>query len=149
MASATVIEARNSKPSDKPDDGDTMLGEFEFNQGLWQMGKVKNMKATLTLRNFGGWIGRKATKCEEKYYTNFRYVVAMPSKWFQNKKRCNKLVEIKRNERSVTAEVVDECDSGSECRNSSIGATVAVWNALNIEWRGSANAAVDVTWSDV
>ncbi|KAJ8766193.1 hypothetical protein K2173_021710 [Erythroxylum novogranatense] len=123
-------------------------GEAEFKKGQWRS-KVKNMKATLTVRDFGGiGIGRKSRKCEGTYSTNFGYFVAMPSKWFENKKRCNKVVEIKRNGRTVTAEVVDECESDSECPNkNSIGASVAVWGALNIA--GNIHAAVDVTWSDV
>ncbi|KAI5322360.1 hypothetical protein L3X38_031432 [Prunus dulcis] len=72
-----------------------------------------------------------------------------------NKNRCGKIIRITAsNGRSVTARVVDECDSRNgcdaehaglpPCGNNIVDSSAAVWNALQLN---QDLGVVDVTWS--
>ncbi|KAH9327230.1 hypothetical protein KI387_007408, partial [Taxus chinensis] len=72
--------------------------------------------ATLTLNDFSqGGDGGGASSCEEKFYDNNELVVALSTGWFDNRNRCSKMIKISGNGKSVTARVVDECDSRHGC----------------------------------
>lgn len=73
-------------------------------------------KAVLTINGFEkGADGGGPSECDGKYHSDDTPIVALSTGWFNNMKRCFKNVTIYANGKSVTAMVVDECDSTMGC----------------------------------
>ncbi|XWS28989.1 hypothetical protein CRYUN_Cryun25bG0118200 [Craigia yunnanensis] len=102
---------------------------------------TSSTKAQLTNNDFSedgdGW---GPYECDEKYHNNSERIVALSTGWYKGGSRCGKMIRMKANGRSVTAKVVDECDSmrGCDkehayqppCRNNIVDGSDAVWSAL-------------------
>ncbi|XP_063945800.1 kiwellin-1 [Daucus carota subsp. sativus] len=113
--------------------------------------------ATLTLNSFeDNGDGGAPSECDQKYHSNETPVVALSTGWFNNMSRCNKNIVIYGNGMSVTAVVVDECDSTTgcdqdhayqpPCDDNIVDASEAVWTALGVprsEW-----GSMQISWSD-
>ncbi|KAL8500217.1 hypothetical protein ACS0TY_019993 [Phlomoides rotata] len=100
-----------------------------------------NTKAHLTINSFQkGGDGGGPSECDNQYHSDDTPVVALSTGWYSGGSRCLKNVVISGNGRSVTAKVVDECDStmGCDedhdyqppCPNNIVDASKAVWKAL-------------------
>ncbi|XP_057780664.1 kiwellin-1-like [Salvia miltiorrhiza] len=114
-------------------------------------------KAVLTLNSFQkGGDGGGPSECDNKYHSDDTPVVALSTGWYTGGSRCLKNIVISGNGQSVTAMVVDECDStmGCDddhdyqppCPNNIVDASKAVWKALGVDegdW-----GELDITWSD-
>ncbi|KZV37096.1 hypothetical protein F511_12554 [Dorcoceras hygrometricum] len=114
-------------------------------------------KAVLTLKRFEeGGDGGGPSECDNKYHSDETPVVALSTGWYSGGSRCLNNVKISGNGRTVTAMVVDECDStmGCDedhdyqppCPNNIVDASKAVWEALGVpedDW-----GQLDITWSD-
>ncbi|KAK7261327.1 hypothetical protein RIF29_27636 [Crotalaria pallida] len=112
--------------------------------------------ALLTFNNFDeGGDGGDPSECDNKYHHNSERVVALSTGWYNQGSRCNQMIRITaKNGRSVTAKVVDECDSVNgcdkahdyqpPCRNNIVDGSQAVWDALGLN---TDDGVVDVTWS--
>ncbi|XP_075519174.1 kiwellin-1-like [Primulina tabacum] len=114
-------------------------------------------KAVLTLNSFQkGGDGGGPSECDNKYHSDDTPVVALSTGWYSGGSRCHNNVKISANGRTVTAMVVDECDStmGCDedhdyqppCPNNIVDASTAVWQALGVpedDW-----GELDITWSD-
>ncbi|KAL5565744.1 hypothetical protein UlMin_028908 [Ulmus minor] len=112
--------------------------------------------AKLTNDNFSeGGDGGAPSECDEKFHSNSEKVVALSTGWYNEGSRCGKLITITAsNGRSVSAKVVDECDSmrGCDdehagqppCENNIVDGSDAVWSALGLDKNVG---VVDVTWS--
>ncbi|KAH1222199.1 Kiwellin [Glycine max] len=110
--------------------------------------------AILTRNDFTeGGDGGDRSQCDEQFHDNSELVVALSTGWFDNGSRCLKLITITAgNGRSVTAKVVDQCDSvhGCDkehadqppCRNNIVDGSQAVWDALGLD-----SGEERVTWS--
>ncbi|XP_035548703.1 putative ripening-related protein 2 [Juglans regia] len=96
------------------------------------------------------------SECDNKFRPNNTPVVALSTRWFNNKYRCLNYITIHENGRRVKAKVVDECDStmGCDadhdyqpaCRNNIVDASKTVWKALGVpqnDW-----GELDIYWSD-
>ncbi|WMV56054.1 hypothetical protein MTR67_049439 [Solanum verrucosum] len=108
--------------------------------------------AQLTLNEFD--IGKS---CDGKYHNNNERIVALSTGWFAGRSRCGKMILIRANNgKTVTAKVVDECDSTmgcdaehafqSPCKNNIVDGSIAVWRALGLDTNLD---NVTVTWSMV
>ncbi|WMV56049.1 hypothetical protein MTR67_049434 [Solanum verrucosum] len=114
--------------------------------------------AQLTLNDFSeGGDGGGPSSCDGKYHNNNERVVAMSTGWFAGRSRCGKMILIRANNgKTVTAKVVDECDSTmgcdaehafqSPCKNNIVDGSIAVWRALGLN---TELGIVPVTWSMV
>ncbi|CAA2992643.1 putative ripening-related protein 1 [Olea europaea var. sylvestris] len=114
-------------------------------------------KAVLTINSFEkGGDGGAPSECDNKYHSDNTPVVALSTGWYSGGSRCLNNITISANGRSVTAMVVDECDStmGCDddhdyqppCPNNIVDASKAVWKALGVpedNW-----GELDITWSD-
>ncbi|KAF3434326.1 hypothetical protein FNV43_RR25429 [Rhamnella rubrinervis] len=112
--------------------------------------------AKLTNNDFSeGGDGGGPSECDDSYHNNTESIVALSTGWYNGGSRCGKMIKITAsNGRSVTAKVVDECDSmrGCDkehagqppCRNNIVDGSDAVWSALGLN---KARGIVDVTWS--
>ncbi|XP_042001289.1 putative ripening-related protein 1 [Salvia splendens] len=114
-------------------------------------------KAVLTINSFQkGGDGGGPSECDNQYHSDDTPVVALSTGWYSGGSRCLNNVTISGNGRSVTAMVVDECDStmGCDddhdyqppCPNNIVDASKAVWKALGVpegDW-----GDLDITWSD-
>ncbi|KAL2460700.1 Uncharacterized protein Adt_44120 [Abeliophyllum distichum] len=114
-------------------------------------------KAVLTINSFEkGGDGGAPSECDNKYHSDNTPVVALSTGWYSGGSRCLNNITVSANGRSVTAMVVDECDStmGCDddhdyqppCPNNIVDASKAVWKALGVpedNW-----GEVDITWSD-
>ncbi|XVF68545.1 hypothetical protein PTKIN_Ptkin11bG0011400 [Pterospermum kingtungense] len=113
-------------------------------------------KAQLTNNDFSeGGDGGGPSECDGKYHSNSERIVALSTGWYNGGSRCGKMVRITAsNGRSVTAKVVDECDSmrGCDkehayqppCKNNIVDGSDAVWSGLGLD---TGVGVVDVTWS--
>ncbi|CAJ2660737.1 kiwellin-like protein [Trifolium pratense] len=113
-------------------------------------------QALLTLNDFSeGGDGGSPSECDDNFHSNSERVVALSTGWYNGGSRCGRNIRIKaRNGRSVTAKVVDECDSVNgcdgehagqpPCRNNIVDGSVAVWKALGLN---TDVGVVQVTWS--
>ncbi|CAL4925589.1 unnamed protein product [Urochloa decumbens] len=114
-------------------------------------------RATLTLNSFAdGGDGGSASSCTGTFFDDDEKVVALSTGWFAGRSRCKKSIVIRaKNGRSVTAKVVDECDSlhGCDdehnfeppCANNIVDGSPAVWKALGLN---TDDGEVPITWSD-
>lgn len=112
--------------------------------------------AKLTNNDFSeGGDGGAPSECDESYHSNSEMIVALSTGWYNGGSRCGKMIKITAsNGRSVTAKVVDECDSmrGCDeehaglppCENNIVDGSDAVWSALGLN---KDEGVVDVTWS--
>ncbi|KAH9293217.1 hypothetical protein KI387_041580, partial [Taxus chinensis] len=84
-------------------------------------------------------------KCAGDYHSDEELVVVLSSGWFDNKRRCGKMININGNGKIVEAKVVDECDStrGCDkpdnrppCENNILQASAAVWKAMDLQDKG-------------
>ncbi|KAF4349036.1 hypothetical protein F8388_019521 [Cannabis sativa] len=81
-----------------------------------------------------GGDGGGPSECDKKFHSDETPVVALSTGWFNNRQRCLQNITIHGNGRSVTAMVVDECDSrrgcdAAPCPNNIVDASKAVWKA--------------------
>nr|GMD82360.1 putative ripening-related protein 1 [Ipomoea batatas] len=115
-----------------------------------------NTKATLTLNSFQkGGDGGGPSECDNQYHSDDTPVVALSTGWYSGWSRCLNNIKISANGRSVTAMVVDECDStmGCDdehdyqppCENNIVDASKAVWEALGLDQNEGEH---DITWTD-
>jgi hypothetical protein len=114
-------------------------------------------RATLTLNSFAkGGDGGGASSCTGTFFDDDVKVVALSTGWFNKGKRCQNSIVIRAsNGRSVTAMVVDECDSlhGCDdehnfeppCANNIVDGSPAVWKALGLD---TDDGEVPITWSE-
>lgn len=106
--------------------------------------------AILTLNNFRrGGDGGGPAECDGKFHSLPERVVALSTGWYNNGKRCGKMIKIKANNgRSTVAKVVDECDSGNRCKksckNNVVDASETVWKDLRLNTN---EGEVPVTWT--
>lgn len=96
--------------------------------------------------------------CDDRYHKDSELVVALSTGWLRldGTRRCNKMIRISGNRRSVLAKVVDECDSvhGCDkehnfeppCANNIVDGSPAVWKALGLNKN---IGEFQITWSDV
>ncbi|KAJ8768835.1 hypothetical protein K2173_023739 [Erythroxylum novogranatense] len=118
--------------------------------------ETSSTKAQLTLNDFSkGGEGGAPSECDEQYHAKTERVVALSTGWYKDGSRCGKMIRITANNgRSVTAKVVDECDSmhGCDaehagqppCRNNIVDGSDAVWEALGLN---KDLGVVNVRWS--
>ncbi|KAF4348700.1 hypothetical protein F8388_013771 [Cannabis sativa] len=104
---------------------------------------VVKTKAVLTINSFEkGGDGGGPSECDNNYHSDDTPVVALSTGWFNNMQRCLQNITIYGNGRSVSAMVVDECDSTAgcdadhdyqpPCPNNIVDASKAVWKALGV-----------------
>ncbi|KAF3449396.1 hypothetical protein FNV43_RR10124 [Rhamnella rubrinervis] len=150
------IEAQTWKPSGKirgkkPPPGQCNKNSFCCKQGEVYTNNISPKasgcrKARLTLNNFEkGGDGGGPSECDGKFHSDNTRVVALSTRWFNNKKRCFHNIIIHGNGRSVKAMVVDECDSTKGCDNDIVDASRAVWKALKVPER---KGLLDIYWTD-
>eukprot|EP00258_Populus_trichocarpa_P028462 XP_024444481.1 LOW QUALITY PROTEIN: kiwellin [Populus trichocarpa] len=113
-------------------------------------------KAKLTLNDFSeGGEGGAPSECDERYHAKTERVVALSTGWYDGGSRCGRMIKITAsNGKSVTAKVVDECDTlhGCDrehgflppCENNIVDGSDAVWEALGLN---KDLGIVPVTWS--
>ncbi|KAI6699658.1 hypothetical protein NL676_013982 [Syzygium grande] len=102
--------------------------------------------AILTNNDFSqGGDGGDPSECDEQYHDSSELIVALSTGWFNDKSRCEKMIQITSSKTgsSVKAKVVDECDSmcGCDsghayqppCRNNIVDGSDAVWSALGLD----------------
>ncbi|PPR98321.1 hypothetical protein GOBAR_AA22342 [Gossypium barbadense] len=106
--------------------------------------RKSSTKAKLTINDFSqGGNGGDRSKCDEQSHDNSERIVALSTGWYDGGSRCGKMIRIMAsNGKSVTAKVVDECDSmhGCDeahayqrpCNNKIIDGSNAVWSALKL-----------------
>ncbi|KAL4611046.1 hypothetical protein ACB092_08G096000 [Castanea dentata] len=84
---------------------------------------TSSTKASLTLNYFSqGGDGGSPSECDNKYHDNSERVVALSTGWYDNGSPCGKMIRITAsNGRSVTAKVVDDCDSVNGCDSEHAG----------------------------
>jgi hypothetical protein len=118
-----------------------------------------NTAAMLTVNGFqAGEDGGGAAACDGLYHSDSELIVALSTGWFDNKSRCGKSIKIMGNGNTVTAKVVDECDSQQgcdsdhafqlPCANNIVDASPAVWTALGISTNDPNYGWIAVTWTD-
>ncbi|KAK9265703.1 hypothetical protein L1049_001697 [Liquidambar formosana] len=102
-----------------------------------------------------GGDGGGPSECDGRYHSNTERIVALSTGWYNGGSRCGKMIRITAsNGRSVTAKVVDECDSmhGCDqehagqppCKNNIVDGSDAVWSGLGLN---KDIGVVDITWS--
>lgn len=112
--------------------------------------------AILTLNDFSaGGDGGGPSECDGQFHDNTERIVALSTGWYAGGSRCGQMISITAsNGRSVTAKVVDECDSRNACDeehafqppcdNNIVDGSDAVWNALGLT---EGDGRVPITWS--
>uniref|UniRef100_M1AEA7 KiTH-2 n=1 Tax=Solanum tuberosum TaxID=4113 RepID=M1AEA7_SOLTU len=123
---------------------------------------TSSMPAQLTFNDFSRVArcyrdGGGPSSCDGKYHNNNERIVALSTRWFGGRSRCGKMILIRANNgKTVTAKVVDECDSTmgcdaehafqSPCKNNIVDGSITVWRALGLD---TDLGIVPVTWSMV
>ncbi|KAI3869799.1 hypothetical protein MKW98_030980 [Papaver atlanticum] len=165
-----IAEAQNCDPSGQVVGTQPPPGKCnqENNSQCCEQGKIYKTftcsphpahPAVLTLNSFApGGDGGAESECDGQFHDDNTPIVALSTGWFKfsNKKRCLNNIAITGNGRTVTAKVVDECDStrGCDeehdyqppCHNNIVDASKAVWRALGVpeeKW-----GHLHVTWVD-
>ncbi|KAJ1425928.1 RlpA-like domain superfamily [Sesbania bispinosa] len=112
--------------------------------------------AILTWNDFSeGGDGGGRSECDDRYHDKSERVVALSTGWYNKGSRCGRMIRITaRNGRSVTAKVVDECDSVNgcdgehagqpPCRNNIVDGSKSLWDALGLD---TDVGEEHVTWS--
>ncbi|KAL4199698.1 hypothetical protein AMTRI_Chr03g146190 [Amborella trichopoda] len=104
---------------------------------------ISNTKAKMTIISFAtGCDGCVPSGCDNRYHDDSEMVVALSNGWYNGGSRCLNYINISANGGTVTAKVVDECDSlyrcdaeydyQQPCRSNIVNASPAVWKALKI-----------------
>ncbi|CAA2975387.1 Hypothetical predicted protein [Olea europaea subsp. europaea] len=117
----------------------------------------KSTKAVLTINSFEkGGNGGVPLECDNKYHSDNTPIVALSTGWYSGGSRCLNNITTSANGRSVTATVVDECDStmGCDndhdcqppCPNNIVNASKAIWKALGVP--EDKLGELDITWFD-
>jgi hypothetical protein len=117
-------------------------------------------EAILTLNSFAqGGDGGSESECDQMYHENTELIVALSTGWLKSFPNwCNSYINISRNEKSVVAKVVDECNSAMgcdeehayqpPCRNNIVDASSGVWKALGVDESSRDWGEMEITWSD-
>ncbi|KAG0549092.1 hypothetical protein BDA96_01G225200 [Sorghum bicolor] len=87
------------------------------------------------------------TACDGQYPSNDDLVVALSTVWFKDATMCHRKIRITNslpNGLNLVAEVVDECDTQSGCKDNMIATSKRVWKALGLDTN---LGEVPVTWS--
>ncbi|CAF4883460.1 unnamed protein product, partial [Rotaria sp. Silwood1] len=116
--------------------------------------------AILTLNSFRkGGDGGGAGACYGRFYPDTQRVVALSTGWYNKGSRCGKIITIRGNGRTTTAQVVDECDSvhGCDaehagqppCRNNIVDGSPAVWKALGVFKNDPRYGEMKISWSNL
>ncbi|PKI38650.1 hypothetical protein CRG98_040960 [Punica granatum] len=102
--------------------------------------------------------GGGPSECDNQYHSDDIPIVALSTGWFNHRSRCHRNITINGNGRSVTAMVVDECDStmGCDddhdyqppCANNIVDASRAVWEALGVPQDSDDWGWMDISWLD-
>ncbi|KAF8397715.1 hypothetical protein HHK36_016637 [Tetracentron sinense] len=116
---------------------------------------IGSTRAHLTNNDFSeGGDGGGPSKCDYSYHANTERIVALSTGWYNNNRRCGKMIGITtRNGKSVIAKVVDECDlmhgcdkeheGQPPCHNNIVDGSNAVWSGLGLDKNVG---VVDITW---
>ncbi|CAI9095473.1 OLC1v1031431C1 [Oldenlandia corymbosa var. corymbosa] len=115
-------------------------------------------RATLTINSFEkNGDGGGPSECDGHYHSDSIPIVALSTGWYKGGSRCFNNITIRYNGRSVSAMVVDECDStmGCDedhdyqppCPNNIVDGSKAVWEALGISDPDDVGS-LDITWSE-
>ena len=124
--------------------GTRNCGGKSFPQFRFSPPVTSSTKASLTLNDFSqGGDGGSPSECDNKFNDNSERVVALSTGWYDNESRCGKMIRITAsNGRSVTAKVVDECDSVNgcdskhagqpPCNNNIVDRLSSIWDALGL-----------------
>ncbi|XP_056175021.1 kiwellin-like [Syzygium oleosum] len=106
---------------------------------------TSSTQAILMISNFSkGGDGGGPSECDSKYHENSELIVALSTGWYASGSRCGDRIKIMSTKtgRSVTAKVVDECDSRNgcnkydyqpPCKNNIVVGSNAVWHALGLD----------------
>ncbi|XP_071688697.1 putative ripening-related protein 2 [Rutidosis leptorrhynchoides] len=92
----------------------------------------------------GGDSGGPA-ECDGKYHSNDKFLVSLPTTWYNDGKNCNKGINISYKGMDVIAVVIDECGG---CSDDVLVASKAVWRGLHVpesQWGDE----IQVIWSYV
>ena len=135
----------SSPPSQTCESSGTLkCGGKSFPQFRCSPPVTSSTKASLTLNDFSqGGDGGNPSECDNKFHDNSERVVALSTGWYDNGSRCGKMIRITAsNGRSVTAKVVDECDSVNgcdskhagqpPCNNNIVDRLSSIWDALGL-----------------
>ncbi|XP_022759990.1 putative ripening-related protein 1 [Durio zibethinus] len=103
-----------------------------------------------------GGNGCGPSECDNRYHSDDELLVALSKGWFNERKRCNRCINIRGNGKNVMAKVIDQCDSRMGCDsgheykppygNDIVLASKGVWCALGVprsQW-----SSLDIHWSD-
>jgi hypothetical protein len=93
-----------------------------------------------------GQDGGGPAACDEKYHSDGDLIAALYTEWYAGGSRCKKSIRITSSQNAtVVAEVVDECDSQSGCKDNIVATSKAVWAALGLDTN---IGEVPVSWAD-
>ncbi|KAJ7947841.1 Kiwellin, partial [Quillaja saponaria] len=98
----------NGKCNDDPDVGTTICSKGGSTSPTPSTGSCQSSGNLIC----NGGDGGGPSACDEIFHENTERVVALSTGWYNRGSRCGKMIRITaKNGRSVTAKVVDECDS--------------------------------------
>jgi len=86
-------------------------------------------------------------ECDGKYHSDGELIAALSTVWFAGGSMCHRRIRITNslpNGLNLVAEVVDECDTQSGCKDNMIATSKRVWDALGLDTN---IGEVPVTWS--
>jgi len=85
--------------------------------------------------------------CDGQYHSDGDLIAALSTGWFAGGSMCHRRIRITNslpNGLNLVAEVVDECDTQSGCKDNMIATSKRVWDALGLDTN---IGEVPVTWS--
>ncbi|KAM3201837.1 Kiwellin [Capsicum annuum] len=135
------------KCNDDPDVGTSICGGGTSPSVPPSPPSTGSTPGILTLNDFSeGGDGGGPSECDEQYHDNNERVVALTTRWYAGGSMCGKLIRIRANNngKSVTAKVVDECDTKDGCKNNVVDGSIAIWKALGLD---TDLGRVPITWS--
>ena len=105
--------------------------------------------AVMTVNGFQkGESGGGPAACDGQYHSDGDLIAALSTVWFAGGSMCHRQIRITNslpNGLNLVAEVVDQCDTQSGCKDNMIATSKRVWDALGLD---SNIGVVPVTWSD-
>ncbi|CAF3640811.1 unnamed protein product [Rotaria sp. Silwood1] len=117
-----------------------------------------SIKPEVFIKYLAGGDGGGAGACYGRFYPDTQRVVALSTGWYNKGSRCGKIITIRGNGRTTTAQVVDECDSvhGCDaehagqppCRNNIVDGSPAVWKALGVSKNDPRYGEMKISWSN-